>query len=84
MRGEMNMRTKKTYNVSLDEERTEYVKEAIRKTGMSFSAFLDASIEELYKNLQDVSAGMPKGADELTTVEFLESLTGMLKRMLLK
>jgi len=72
---------RKRYNVSLDEEKTEFVKAALHKSGMKFSNFLDATISEFYNNLKEIQSEVPKGVESMEAVQFLEALTGMIKRL---
>lgn len=72
---------RKKYNISLDEEKTEYVKNALHKSGMTFSNFLDAAINEFYENLKAMESETPEGKKELSGVEFLEALTRMWRKL---
>lgn len=72
---------RKRYNVSLDQEKTEYIKAALSKTGVSFSSFLDLAVDEFYDNLKAIKSEVPEGKKELSGVEFLEALTKMWRKM---
>jgi len=73
---------KKNYLVSLDKEKTEYVKMALKKSGMTLSGFCDASVCEFYDNLIKMSEIYKKSPEEMTVPEFLKALGEFMERMM--
>ncbi len=72
---------RKNYMMSLDKDKTEFVKEALKKSNMTLSGFVEASITELYDNLIKMSAVYKKSPAEMTVPEFLTALSGFMERM---
>ena len=73
---------RKNYTVSLDEEKTEYVKMALKKANMTLSGFVDASICEFYDNLMKMNEVYQKSPSEMTVPEFLNALSVWMGRLM--
>jgi len=78
----MKDENRKAYFVTLDKEKTEYVKIALKKSGMSLSGFIEASISEFYDNLIKMSEVYKKSPEEMTVPEFLKALGEFMERMM--
>jgi len=73
---------RKNYTVSLDEEKAEYVKMALKKSGITLSSFVDASVAEYYDNLMEMTEFYKKKPEEMTVSEFLNALSVFMGRMM--
>jgi len=78
----MKDENRKAYFVTLDKEKTEYVKIALKKSGMSLSGFVDAAIAEFYDNLIKMNEFYQKSPSEMTVPEFLNALSVFMGRMM--
>jgi len=75
------MKMRKNYTLSLDKGKTEFVKDALKKSNMTLSGFVETSISELYDNLIKMSEVYKKSPAEMTVPEFLSSLSEFMERM---
>lgn len=72
---------RKRYSLSLDQEKTDYVKKRLIQSGMTFSNFVDYAVSELYDNMKEIEKEIPVGKKNITGIEFLEALTRMWKKL---
>jgi len=73
---------RKKYMLSLDQEKTDYVQAALKKSGMSLSSFAEASISEFYDNLIKMNEFYKKDVADMTVPEFLQALSVFMGRLL--
>jgi len=69
---------RKNYLVSLDKEKTDFVKGYLKRSGINFSSFLENSVVELYKMIKEEKL---KDPGEMKPYEFLQVLADMTKRV---
>ena len=68
---------KKKYNVSLNPSVVEPLKERLKESGVSFSGYVNAILEESWEMMKD----LPVKAEDLTVKQYADILGSFTKKM---
>ena len=70
---------KKNYQVSLDEEKVELIKPWLEKKGISFSGFLNASVDQMAVAIIDMN--LPEDVSSMKLGDFMKAFSRLMKVM---
>lgn len=70
---------KKNYQVSLDEEKVDLIKPWLEKKGISFSGFLNASVDEMAVAIIDMN--LPEDVSKMKLGDFMKAFSRLMKVM---
>jgi hypothetical protein len=70
---------KKNYTVSLDDEKVELIKPWLEKKGISFSGFLNASVDEMAEGI--VKMNLPDDVSKMSIGDFMKAFSRLVKGM---
>jgi hypothetical protein len=70
---------KKNYTVTLDDEKVELIKPWLEKKGMSFSGFLNASVDEMADGI--VKMKLPDDVSKMSIGDFMKAFSRLMKVM---
>jgi len=70
---------KKNYQVSLDEEKVELIKPWLEKKGVSFSGFLNASVDQMASAI--IEMNLPEDVSSMKLGDFMKAFSRLMKVM---
>lgn len=70
---------KKNYTVTLDDEKVDLIKPWLEKKGLSFSGFLNASVDEMADGI--VKMNLPEDITKMSIGDFMKVFSRLMKIM---